>query len=43
LIDLGHWLDERYRVEADAPLDGPGETSRRSDGIAKSDGRRDVP
>jgi endogenous inhibitor of DNA gyrase (YacG/DUF329 family) len=43
LIDLGRWLDERYRVEADGPLDGPGEASRRSDGIAERGGRRDVP
>jgi uncharacterized protein len=43
LIDLGHWLDERYRVEADLPLDGSGGTSRRSEGIPDGRARRDVP
>jgi endogenous inhibitor of DNA gyrase (YacG/DUF329 family) len=23
LIDLGHWLDERYRIETDPPVDEP--------------------
>jgi endogenous inhibitor of DNA gyrase (YacG/DUF329 family) len=28
LIDLGRWLDERYRIESDPPAEDPGGDAR---------------